>query len=122
MPGGPKLGPEEMRSGKGRHRLLLFEHGCSLLVHQNGALEFAEICGARGGQLYLLYDQLAFIVKLVSFGRDGGMVRREIEIYRHGVWRLIHDIAGGQVDVETISPAAGCVQVDGNGSRLVVAT
>ena len=100
--------------------LLLLEHRGSLLVHQDGAFELAEIRSARGGQLDLTNDEFALVVELVAFGRDVRVIAGEVEIEVDGVGSLIHDIACRKCDVEAVVPAAGRAQVDGHGARLVV--
>ena len=100
--------------------LLLLQDGCSFLVHQDGAFEFAEVVGAVGGKLDLLEDQFAFVVELIAFCGDGGVVAGEVEIEIDWVGSFIDDVAGRQGDIEAVAPAAGCFEVDGNGARLVV--
>ena len=60
--------------------LLFFENSSSLLVHQNGALKLAEVGGFVSGNLNLSDHIVTFVVKMVAFCGDDGVVAGKVEI------------------------------------------
>src|SRR6185503_6123538 len=100
--------------------LLLLEDCGSLFVAEDCVLEFAEVGGLVGWNLDLTDDVFAFVVELVAFRSDGGVIAGEIGIDSNGVGRFVDHIAGREGNVEAVAPAPGRIQVDGDGARLVV--
>ena len=99
---------------------MLFQYGCSLLVADDCAFEFAEVGGAGCRKLHLFDDQFALVVEPIAFSSDGGVIAGEIEIEIDGIGGFVDDITGRERDIETVAPTAGCTQIDGDRAGLVV--
>jgi hypothetical protein len=100
--------------------LLLLQDGVAFFVGEDGAFKMAEGGGFEGGKFDLADDVFALVVKDVALGGDGGVIAGEVEVDVYGVGGFIDDVAGGEGDVEGVAPAAGGVEVDGDGAGLVV--
>src|ERR1035441_3189770 len=58
--------------------------------------------------------------KLVVLGGHGGVIAGKVLVEFYGGGQVVHGIPDGQSDVEEIAPMACGLQVDGNGSGLLV--
>src|SRR6185503_2483687 len=100
--------------------LLLLEDCGSLFVAEDCVLEFAEVGGLVWRNLDLTDDVFAFVVELVVFRSDGGVIAGEIGIDSNGVRSFVDDVARRQGDVEAVTPPPGRCEIDGDSARLIV--